>query len=124
MMLLLKRNGRKNLEKRQETLSMEHPSFDTNEVLPDKSEHSLTGIISHTSEEISQAREELKRFTVERDIIAAGLKHIYEAEAKGTIDVATRDEMIRKYKTDLRRMDEELAARKRITQLQDSQDRT
>ncbi|MFH0848491.1 MAG: hypothetical protein V1857_03205 [archaeon] len=119
MVLLLKRNRSKKPEKGGEALSTEQRLSGMNEVSPNKPEHLIIETTTHTAEEMRKAREELKRLTIERDIIVAGMKHIYEAETKGKIDAATKDEMIGKYKNDLGRLDEELAARKRITEAQD-----
>ncbi len=72
--------------------------------------------INTTTDSITVAREELKRLTLERDIVTMGLKSVYEAETKGAISKRTKDQMTEKLKADLKGLDQEISGRRRLTE--------
>ncbi len=76
-------------------------------------------IVPHTDVSINAiqtAKEEIKRLTLERDIVSMGLRSVYEAEAKGAINRKTKDQMLEKLKADLKRLDEDISSRKKLTE--------
>lgn len=93
--------------------SAEQPSKNTNE-LPTAEEAKT--LIDLDSEKVEGLRKELKRLTLEREIVASAMRSIYEAEAKGEVDSITKNEMLEKYNADLRRLEGEITKRKGITE--------
>src|SRR5437667_12288077 len=72
-----------------------------------------------TESDIANARNKLRVANLERDIIGEALTKIYEAEAKGTINEPEKNQMLQRYKTDLKRVDGEIDTHKKTVDLYD-----
>jgi hypothetical protein len=72
-----------------------------------------------TSNHVSRSRDRLRLASLERDIIGDALKKIYEAEAKGQISESEKNQLIQRYKTDLKRVDAEIDVHKKTVDLYD-----
>ena len=70
-----------------------------------------------TETDVTKAREKLRVSSLERDIIGDALTKIYEAEAKGLITEAERNQLAPRYKVDLKRVDGEIDTHKRTVDL-------
>ncbi len=70
--------------------------------VPDILEKTITG------NDVSKARDRLRLASLERDIIGDALTKIYEAEAKGQINEPEKNQLLQRYKTDLKRVDGEI----------------
>lgn len=70
-----------------------------------------------TENDVSKARERLRVSTLERDIIGDALTKIYDAEAKGQITETERNQLVQRYKVDLKRVDSEVDAHKKVVDL-------
>ncbi len=70
-----------------------------------------------TESDVSKARERLRVASLERDIVGDALTKIYEAEAKGQITEAERNQLSQRYKVDLKRVDGEIDTHKKIVDL-------
>src|SRR6266516_2847116 len=57
---------------------------------------------SVTGNDVSKARDRLRLASLERDIIGDALTKIYEAEAKGQINESEKNQLLQRYKTDLK----------------------
>ncbi len=67
--------------------------------------------------DVSKARDRLRLANLERDIIGDALTKIYEAEAKGQINEPEKNQLLQRYKTDLKRVDEEIDTHKKTVDL-------
>ena len=67
----------------------------------------------------SNARDRLRLASLERDIIGDALTKIYEAEAKGVINEPEKNQLLQRYKTDLKRVDGEVDTHKKTVDLYD-----
>lgn len=65
----------------------------------------------------AKAREELRVLTLEREILGGALTTIYESETKGILTEKERDQLLGKYKADLKRLEENIGQRQRIVDL-------
>src|SRR6058998_192571 len=65
----------------------------------------------------SKARDRLRLASLERDIIGDALTKIYEAEAKGQINEPEKNQLLQRYKTDLKRVDGEIDTHKKTVDL-------
>ncbi len=72
---------------------------------------------SVTNTDATKARDRLRLAGLERDILGDALTKIYEAEAKGVISEAERNQLLQRYKTDLKRVDGELETHQRVVDL-------
>jgi len=72
-----------------------------------------------SDDEVEKAREELKALNLQRQITTSALTAIFEAEAQGKISRASRDGLVETYKAQLKALDEQIAERKKITELSD-----
>jgi len=81
--------------------------------IPDILEKTITG------NDVSKARDRLRLASLERDIIGEALTKIYEAEAKGQINEPEKNQLLQRYKTDLKRVDEEIDTHKKTVDLYD-----
>src|SRR5213596_3955110 len=72
-----------------------------------------------TGGDISKARDRLRLASLERDIIGEALTKIYEAEAKGQINEPEKNQLLQRYKTDLKRVDGEIDTHKKTVDLYD-----
>src|SRR5256885_2151838 len=79
--------------------------------LPDSLKKTITG------NDLSKARDRLRLASLERDIIGDALTKIYEAEAKGQINEPEKNQLLQRYKTDLKRVDGEIDTHKRTVDL-------
>src|SRR6266516_3877381 len=70
-----------------------------------------------TSIDVSRARDRLRLASLERDIIGDALTKIYEAEAKGQINESEKNQLLQRYKTDLKRVDGEIDIHKKTVDL-------
>src|SRR2546425_7798229 len=72
-----------------------------------------------TSNDVSRSRDRLRLANLERDIIGDALTKIYEAETKGQINDSEKNQLLQRYKTDLKRVDGEIDTHKRTVDLYD-----
>ncbi len=70
-----------------------------------------------TENDAAKARERLRVASLERDIVGDALTKIYEAEAKGQITEAERNQLTQRYKVDLKRVDGEIGTHKKVVDL-------
>ena len=71
------------------------------------------------STDVSRARDRLRLANLERDIIGDALTKIYEAESKGQINEGEKNQLLQRYKTDLKRVDSEIDTHKKTVDLFD-----
>src|SRR5438094_9193294 len=81
--------------------------------IPDILEKTITG------NDVSKARDRLRLASLERDIIGEALTKIYEAEAKGQINEPEKNQLLQRYKTDLKQVDGEIDTHKKTIDLYD-----
>ena len=72
---------------------------------------------SVTNTDATKARDRLRLAGLERDILGDALTKIYEAETKGQISEAEKNQLLQRYKTDLKRVDGELETHKKVVDL-------
>ena len=65
----------------------------------------------------SKARDRLRLASLERDIIGDALTKIYEAEVKGQINETEKNQLLQRYKTDLKRVDGEIDSQRKTVDL-------
>src|SRR5438128_4241082 len=70
-----------------------------------------------TSNDVSRSRDRLRIASLERDIIGDALTKIYEAETRGQINDSEKNQLLQRYKTDLKRVDGEIDTYKRTVDL-------
>jgi len=70
-------------------------------------------------ETVEHAREALKVLKLERQIIGSAVTTIYESHSKGVISEAERDRMLEKYKSDLKRVEKNIAENQEVVELHD-----
>jgi methionyl-tRNA formyltransferase len=70
-----------------------------------------------TSNDVSRSRDRLRLASLERDIIGDALTKIYEAESRGQISDSEKNQLLQRYKTDLKRVDGEIDTHKRTVDL-------
>src|SRR5437879_5196284 len=70
-----------------------------------------------TSNDVSRSRDRLRLASLERDIIGDALTKIYEAETRGQINDSEKNQLLQRYKTDLKRVDGEIDTHKRTVDL-------
>ena len=70
-----------------------------------------------TGSDVSKARERLRVASLERDIIGDALTKIYEAESKGQITETERNQLVQRYKVDLKRVGAEVDTHKKVVDL-------
>ena len=70
-----------------------------------------------TSNDVSRSRDRLRLASLERDIIGDALTKIYEAETRGQINDSEKNQLVQRYKTDLKRVDGEIDTHKRTVDL-------
>ncbi len=64
-----------------------------------------------------KARDHLRVANLERDIIGGALTKIYEAETRGQLNESERNQLVQRYKADLKRVDSEIDDYKKIVDL-------
>jgi hypothetical protein len=72
---------------------------------------------SVTEADMGRARDRLRLASLERDIIGDALTKIYDAEARGQINESEKNQLVQRYKVDLKRVDGEIDVHKRIVDL-------
>ncbi len=72
---------------------------------------------SVTAEQAKRAKEELRVFNLERQILGSALTTIYESLTKGLLNEDEKNLLVGKYKVDLKRLEEQISDRKRIVEL-------
>jgi hypothetical protein len=72
---------------------------------------------SITAQDVSKARDRLRLVNLERDIIGDALTKIYEAETKGQINESEKNQLLQRYKTDLKRVDGEIDTQRKTVDL-------
>jgi len=82
-------------------------------------ESSLGYTPTQSVDDIEKAREELRALDLEKQITAAALTTIFEAEIQAKISRGTRDGLVENYKAKLKALDEQIAERKKVTELSD-----
>src|SRR5881398_1071151 len=70
-----------------------------------------------TSNDVSRSRDRLRLASLERDIIGDALTKIYEAETRGQINDNEKNQLLQRYKTDLKRVDSEIDTHKKTVDL-------
>jgi hypothetical protein len=70
-----------------------------------------------TSSDVSRSRDRLRLASLERDIIGDALTKIYEAETRGQINDSEKNQLLQRYKTDLKRVDSEIDTHKKTVDL-------
>jgi len=70
-----------------------------------------------TSTDVSRSRDRLRLASLERDIIGDALTRIYEAETRGQINDSEKNQLLQRYKTELKRVDGEIDTHKRTVDL-------
>ena len=70
-----------------------------------------------TSNDVSRSRDRLRLASLERDIIGDALTKIYEAETRGQINDSEKNQLLQRYKTDLKRVDGEIDTHKKTVDL-------
>jgi hypothetical protein len=70
-----------------------------------------------TGTDVSRSRDRLRLASLERDIIGDALTKIYEAETRGQINDSEKNQLLQRYKTDLKRVDGEIDTHKRTVDL-------
>ncbi len=91
--------GRKKTEQ-EETRTTPEPTRESFPV-PDILKKTITSI------DVSRSRDRLRLASLERDIIGDALTKIYEAETRGQINDSEKNQLLQRYKTDLKRVDGE-----------------
>src|SRR5437867_13403938 len=81
--------------------------------IPDILKKTITGT------DLSKARDRIRLASLERDIIGDALTKIYEAKAKGQINEPEKNQLLQRYKTDLKRVDGEIDTHKKTVDLYD-----
>jgi hypothetical protein len=87
--------------------SLEKPSFP----VPDSLRKSVT------EADMGRARDRLRLASLERDILGDALTKIYDAEARGQINETEKNQLMQRYKGDLKRVDGEIDVHKRVVDL-------
>ncbi len=70
-----------------------------------------------TETDMAKARDHLRISSLERDIIGDAMTRIYEAEAKGQLTETERNQMVQRYKADLKQVDGEIDTYKKVVDL-------
>jgi len=79
----------------------------------------LESVRFRSEDEIEKAREELRVLNLRRQVTASAMTTIFEVEAQGKISRVSRDRLVEEYKAQLRALDEQIAERRKITELSD-----
>jgi hypothetical protein len=74
-----------------------------------------------SSEALTRARDTLKILRLEKQILGSAVTTIYESQSKGLISEAERDQMLEKYKIDLKRLEKGIEENQQIVELHDLQ---
>lgn len=74
---------------------------------------------STSLEAVNSARETLKVLKLERQILGSAVTTIYESQTKGIITEAERDQLLEKYKVDLKRLEKAINENQDVVDLYD-----
>lgn len=74
---------------------------------------------STSLEAVNRARETLKVLKLERQILGSAVTTIYESQTKGIITEAERDQLLEKYKIDLKRLEKAINENQDVVDLYD-----
>jgi len=102
--------GRKKTEM-EENKTAPNPIERENIPVPDILKKTITSI------DVARSRDRLRLASLERDIIGDALTKIYEAETRGQINDSEKNQLLQRYKTDLKRVDGEIDTYKRTVDL-------
>src|SRR5438270_2301971 len=102
--------GRKKTEM-EENKTAPNPIERENIPVPDILKKTITSI------DVARSRDRLRLASLERDIIGDALTKIYEAETRGQINDSEKNQLLQRYKTDLKRVDGEIDTHKRTVDL-------
>jgi hypothetical protein len=72
---------------------------------------------STSQEAVGRAREALKILRLERQILGSAVTTIYESQTKGQISQAERDQLLEKYKVDLKRLEKGIDENQKVVDL-------
>ncbi|HZY93296.1 MAG TPA: hypothetical protein VFE98_00330 [Candidatus Bathyarchaeia archaeon] len=101
--------GKKKPPPQKETVSREQHTFP----VPDVLKKSITG------NDATRSRDLLRLASFERDLIGDVMTRIYEAEAKGELKESEKNQLVQRYKSDLKRVDGEIENHRKIVDLYD-----
>jgi prefoldin subunit 5 len=87
--------------------------------LPNLAPSSLEGPLKTTLENVTKAREALKVLKLERQILGSAVTTIYESQTKGIITESERDQMLEKYKVDLKKLEKQIQENQKAADLYD-----
>ncbi len=107
LILLFGRKKTEQEENRNASESLKREPFP----VPDILKKTITGT------DLSRSRDRLRLANLERDIIGDALTKIYEAETRGQINETEKNQLLQRYKTDLKRVDGEIDTHKRTVDL-------
>jgi hypothetical protein len=102
--------GRKKTEQEENKTTLE-PIKKEPFPIPDILKKTITGT------DVSRSRDRLRLASLERDIIGDALTKIYEAETRGVINDSEKNQLLQRYKTDLKRVDGEIDTHKKTVDL-------
>jgi len=88
-------------------------------VKADTSEPPLESAQPQPEDLVEKARDELRTLSLQRQITTHAMTAVFEAEAQGKISRVSRDLLVETYKSQLRSLDEQIAEKKKITELTD-----
>jgi hypothetical protein len=71
------------------------------------------------SSQVTQAKEELRILSVEKEIVGFALTRLYEAEADGKITKEDQGKLLDKYGTEMKQLDKQISAKEMIVKLYD-----
>src|SRR6267378_282488 len=104
--------GRRKQQESAQPETLASPSFEKSSFpVPDSLRKSVT------EADMGRARDRLRIASLERDIIGDALTKIYDAEARAQINETEKNQLLQKYKVDLKRVDGEIDVHKRIVDL-------
>ena len=72
---------------------------------------------STSQEAANLAKEELRILRLERQILGSALTTIYESQTKGLISQPERDQLLEKYKVDLKRLEKSIDEKQRVVDI-------
>ncbi len=101
--------GKKKSPPQKETVGRKQHIFPVPEVL----RKSITG------NDATRSRDLLRLASFERDLIGDVMTRIYEAEAKGELKESEKNQLVQRYKSDLKRVDSEIENHRKIVDLYD-----
>jgi hypothetical protein len=87
--------------------------------LPNLPPSTLGAPHSTSLEAVNNAREALKVLRLERQILGSAVTTIYESQTKGVITEAERDQLLEKYKVDLKRLEKAIEENQQVVDLFD-----